>query len=71
MEALIVTMEAMRKDLGDATDKIDAIDQRLKSIETMETTYKGGFFTILGLGALFGWVMNNLAWLKTLFNSAN
>lgn len=45
----------------------EAMDERLKEIERMATTYKGGFVAVLTMGAVMGWIMNNLTWIKAIF----
>lgn len=48
--------------------KVNEVDARVLEIEKMALKYKGGFVTILSLGALTGWIVSNLEWLKNIFD---
>lgn len=45
--------------------KMDGIDARLDQLDRLASRWKGGFAVILGLGALAGFVLDNLfRWLS-------
>lgn len=46
--------------IAELKTKVDGIDTRLDQLDRLANRWKGGFAVILGLGALAGFVLDNL-----------
>lgn len=57
LEAQVTTLSAS---IGEMKTKLDMIDARIDQLDRLANRWKGGFAVILSLGAVGGFVLNNL-----------
>lgn len=64
---IIQSLATVTERLNTVVTRLDDLDKRLTTIESMALKYKGGFIAVLSIGSVIGWLVANGDWIHNFF----